>query len=106
MPTFDTASKIGSLLNSWTKIIVTLGGAVISCALAYYKIYENEANILREASQRAAEIKLLEERGDKRYNRAMNIAEELKSMGLKEQDRVRELEIEVAKLKGKYESKN
>jgi len=99
----DQANKLGDLLNSWTKIAIIFGGAIVSCATAYYKIYENEGRLDAEQKQRAEQIHLLEERGDKRYNRAMNLADKLEKYGIQLEERVRKLEIENGYLKGKQE---
>jgi len=100
----DQANKLGDLLNSWTKIIVTLGIAVSSCAYAYWMIFENEKNIEIERENRKKEIILLEERSDKRYSRAMEIATKLENWGMKLEERIRVLERENSYMKGKLES--
>ena len=109
----DQANKISSLFNSVTKIVILFGTAVSSCTFAYYLILENQKDVVIEKQNRVEaialvkaeytrQISLLEERGDKRYNRAMGLGTELKSWGMKLEERIRELEKENAELKGKY----
>ena len=104
MSKIDEANKLGDLFNSWGKILIIAGSAIVSCALAYYRIFENEKDISIERNDRIEAVTVIEQRSDNRYNRAMEVAKELKDMGLKEQERVRSLEKELAILKGKYES--
>lgn len=74
----DKANEFGNLLNNWTKIAIVYGGAIISCAAAYYQIFENKDDISQEKKERLEHELSAEDRGDKRYKEAMAIAEELK----------------------------
>ena len=104
MSDIDEANKLGNLFNSWGKIIVSAIMIIASCVIAYIKIYSNETDIALEKKERIEQFDLMEKRSDNRYNRAMEVAKDLKEMGVKEQERVRELEKEVEYLKGEYES--
>lgn len=102
MSGLDEANKIGNLFNSWGKIVFTFLLIVISCATAYYKIFENERDIAQEKKERIEALELSEERSDKRYVRAMEMAKELKDLGMKLEERVRELEKQNAYIKGQH----
>ena len=104
MSDLDEANKVGNLFNSWGKIIFAVVILIVSCATAYFKIFGNEADIAQEKKERIEAIALVEERGEKRYSRAMELAGKLESLGMKLEERVRKLEIDNAYLKGKYES--
>lgn len=93
MANMEQAGKIGDLLNSWTKIIFIFGSAVVSCALAYYRIYENEGKIklLKKEFIKVQEIS--EQRSDKRYNRAMKLADKFEKEARNLEVRIRKLEI-------------
>jgi len=116
----DLANKIGSLFNSWSKII---GGGIlfiIGAALAYYQIFENKDNIrinhesitiqIDDAREDLLkEIKLLKKdlkdekkiqssRSDKRYSRALKIGED-------HEGRLRGLEYDVTYMKGREAGK-
>ena len=88
----DEANKIGSLLNSWTKIIVVYGGALISCTLAYYKIFQNEKDIQLEKKERIEQFSNSQDRGDKRYDRMIESTKELKDFLKYHENRILELE--------------
>ena len=85
----EKASKLGSLLNSWISIVLIAGTAVSSCTYAYYKIFDNEKEII-----------LQEERSDKRYNRAMEMAIEMKNFAKYQEQRIIEIEKKVAFIEG------
>lgn len=115
MSKLDEANKIGSFVSNWGKIGVVVGGAIVSCTIAYWMIIDNTKNIEQERKDRLDAAIIQENRSDNRFNRAMEIAKELKEQGAKketelkeiiskESDRTRALQIEVAYMKGKYES--
>lgn len=101
----DQANRLGSLLNSWTKIIVVYGGAVISCTLTYYKIFENEKDIALEKKERIANEIVSEDRSDKRYARAMETAKDLKDFIKYQEDRLLELEKSQSYMEGYIKGK-
>ena len=72
------ANEFGNLLNNWTKIAIVYGGAIISCATAYYKIFENEKGLILEKKERLEREIDAEYKSDRRYKEAMEIASELK----------------------------
>lgn len=96
----DQANKLGNLLNSWTKIFIGLGIAVVSCAMAYYEIYENKDGIVLEKKERIQNEAINEERGEKRYARAMETAKELKDFIRYQQEEIVKTKEDVAYLKG------
>lgn len=96
----DTANKIGTLFNSWGKIVSWVIGAIISCVWAYYEIYENKDDIALERKERTEQFKLSEERSEKRYTRAMETATELKYFIKYQQEEIIELKEEIAYMKG------
>lgn len=51
----DQANKLGTLFNSWGKIASWVVGAILSCAWAYYQIYENKDDIALEKKERMAQ---------------------------------------------------
>lgn len=104
--TIDNANKLGDLFNSWGKIAIIVGGALISCAIAYYRIFDNEKDIAQERNDRIEATLVIENRSDNRFSRAMETATKLEQMGMKLEERVRQLEKENAYMKGKYESQH
>lgn len=58
----DTANKLGILFNSWGKILIGVGLCVISCANAYYEIYENKEDTANEKQERITNEKIMEDR--------------------------------------------
>lgn len=107
----DTANKVGSLLNSWGRIIVVIDTATISCEFAYVKIYDNERNIelYKKESQQAldefkkdiaVQTKQIEENSDKRHVRAMENLKELKDYGFYHETRIVATEKEISYIKG------
>jgi hypothetical protein len=114
---FDDVNKIGNLFNSWGKILFMLGGGLISCAIAYYRIFDNEKDIAQERKDRLDATVVMETRSDSRFNRAMEIAKDLREQGDKkeqelkqtikeESERTRELEIQVAFMKGQHSAEH
>lgn len=96
----DAANKLGNLFNSWIRIAIILGSGIISCAYAYYQIYENNEDIQNETRSRIANEKIIEDRADKRYARAMETATELKDFIKYQQQEIIKLKEEVAYIKG------
>lgn len=90
----DQANKIGNLFNSWGKIIMIFGGAIVSCSIAYYRIFDNEKEIAIEKKERIEHEADAEYKADKRYKDAMGIAEELKEY-------IKYQEQEIVKMKEK-----
>jgi len=112
----DLANKIGSLFNSWSKIILGTMLVIVGAAGAYYQIFQNKDNILIHKvsldksiddvrEDLLKEIKLLKKdlkdeqktqsgRSDKRYSRAMRIGEDHEA-------RMRRLEYDLTYIKGK-----
>lgn len=101
----DEANKLGDLFNSWGKIFIIVGGALISCAIAYYRIFDNEKDIAQERKDRIDATIVQENRSDNRFSRAMELAGKLEGFGIKLEERVRLLEIENAYLKGTLNKK-
>lgn len=104
--TMVAASKFGDLLNSWTKIFIVYGGAVISCAMAYYKIFENEKDITLEKKDRMEQGVFQEEKSEKRYNESMGQARELKEFLKYQESRILELEKKQAFTEGYQKKEN
>jgi hypothetical protein len=101
----DTANKLGNLFNSWGKILIGVGLAVISCANAYYEIYENKEDTANEKRERIANEKIIEDRADKRYARAMETATELKDFIKFQQSEIIELREKQAYIEGYIKGK-
>ena len=97
----DKGNKVGSLVNNWIKIAVVFGGALISCSVAYYKIFENEKQYILLKKHFDEQIQLIEARADKRYKRAMEKATKLEDFGMYHEKRILELEKGDAYMKGK-----
>lgn len=113
----DDVNKLGNIFNSWGKIILLAGGGLISCAIAYYRIFDNEKDIAQERKDRIDATIVAETRSDGRFNRAMEIAKELRDAGDKkeqelkqaikeESERTRNLEIELAFMKGQHSAEH
>lgn len=109
--TIEQANNLGSFINNWGKIVLFLGGGVVSCAYAYYMlithdgdIYENKRSIKEESFERKKEQEetrvLLEERCSKRHARLTEKDDRMEAYGIMLERRVNELEKEVAYLKG------
>ena len=103
--TIDEGNKLGAFLNSWTKIIGLIIICVSSCALAYYRIFENEKEIILERADRIKQEQVIEERSDKRYARAMETAKELKEYIKYQEDRLLEMEKKQAYMEGYIKGK-
>lgn len=101
----DQANKIGTLFNSWGKVVSWIMGAAISCVWAYYEIYENKDDIALERKERIAQEQLIEERSDKRYARAMETAKELKDYIKYQESRLLEMEKKQAYMEGYIKGK-
>jgi len=99
--TIKKGNDVGSFLNNWIKIVVIFGGALISCSVAYYKIFENEKQYELLKVHINEQLELIEARADKRYNRAMEKAKELEALGMYHEKRILELQVSNAYLKGK-----
>jgi len=96
-------NDLGSLVNNWVKIVVIFGGALISCSVAYYKIFENERQYELLKKHFDEQIQLIEERAEKRYNRAMEKAKKLEEFGMYHEGRILELEKGDAYFRGQLE---
>ena len=104
---FDNAWKIG------TVIIIVLG-AFASCVLAWNQIFDNETTVKEVNKSRKKdresvyihiekEFNIRDQRSDKRYKRALNVATELKDI-IKHQDaEIEELKEGQAYQKGRFE---
>lgn len=101
----DEGNKLGSFLNSWTKIISVIIISVSSCACAYYKIFDNERDIALERLDRIKMEQVIEERSDKRYARAMETAKELKDYIKYQEGRLLEMEKKQAFTEGYIKGK-
>mgnify|MGYP007071592686 FL=1 len=90
------------MLNSWGKVVLFIGSAVVSCAFAYYMLltHEREINLIKKEHKEAMDI--IEERAEKRYSRAMEKANKLEDYGIQCESRLRELEKELSYLKGQH----
>lgn len=91
MANLKEAKEIGSLIDTWGKIVVVVGGAVVSCAFAYYMLlaheqrldtledkYEKDIQILREEYKR--QYGVVEEKSNQKFEQGMKVATELKNM--------------------------
>jgi len=96
----DQANKLGNLFNSWIRVVIIIGGAIVSCAYAYYQIYENKDDIEIEKRDRIANEKIMEERADKRYARAMETASELKEFIKYQQEELVKAKEDISYMKG------
>lgn len=94
------AKDIIGIIETWTKLIVLGGSAIVTCTYAYYKIFDLEKNQVDDRKHFEEQLKIGEVRSDKRYLRAMEVAKELKELGMYQEKRINELEKEVAYLKG------
>lgn len=101
----DQANKLGSLFNSWGKVVSWVVGAILSCTWAYYQIYENKDDISLERKERVAQEQLIEERSDKRYIRAMETAKELKEFIKYQQEEIIKLKEKDAYMQGYMDGK-
>ena len=102
MPKIDDANKYATLFNSTAKILTLIGGAVVSCTVAYYMIIDNAKEIILLKKELKEQILLLEERGNNRFRRGMERGDKMEQYGVRLEERVRELEKENAELKGRY----
>lgn len=105
MSQLDQANKIGNLFNSWVRIAIIFGTAIISCGIAYMKIFDNEKDIALEKSDRIKQEEIIEERADKRYLRAMETAKELKDYIKYQEERLLEMEKKQAFMEGYIQGK-
>lgn len=101
----QTANTIGNLFNSWIRIAIIFGSAIISCGIAYMKIFDNEKDIALEKSDRIKQEAIIEERADKRYLRAMETAKELKDYIKYQEERLLEMEKKQSSMEGYIKGK-
>jgi len=66
-------------VKEYAAILIFFGGILISASLAYQSIFDNTKDIKIEQKERKAEIEVLMQRSDKRYNRASDWKNELDS---------------------------
>lgn len=96
------ANKLGSLLNSWGKLII---GAIVSCTIAYYMILQNKEDISKEKKATKERIKTLENRHQNRHDRGVKRGDKFEDLAIKYNDRLRAVEIDNAYMKGYMEGK-
>lgn len=100
MTNLDDATKVGNTINSWGKIVIVIGGAVVSCAFAYYMLLSHEREIQQIKKEHSEAMILIEERAEKRYSRAIEKAKTMEEFGLYHEKRLLELEKDNAYNKG------
>jgi len=114
------AGDIGSTISTWGKIVIGLFVFIVSIGTAWYQIQTNAADNVRQDNQfkevmetMTREFDVMSQRSDKRYQRAMEEALELKEMDDKlwqknrEQDKVIiDLTKEIWYIKGKLDEQN
>ncbi len=105
MPNFDAVNKLINLVKSIGSIIYWAVGIVVSCAWAYYEIYETKDDLVIEKKERKEQVKTLKQRGDKREARRLDDQKEFKDLGMDLEKRIRDIEIEMAYQKGINKSK-
>ena len=76
------------------RIAIIVGTGIVSCAYAYYQIYENKDDNAQERKERLEHEQDAEYRSDKRYKETMDLGTELKEF-------VKYQELEIVKLKEK-----
>lgn len=97
----EKASLLGGTISVWLKVT----GVVISIIgygfLTYYQIQSNTTAQHEFELLMQKEMEVLIKRGDTRYNRAMQKAEELKKENAKTEQEVEDLKEELAFIKGR-----
>lgn len=114
------AGALGGAINNWTKIIGLIIFLILSIGGAWYQIQTNAAENLRQDSQfkqiletMTTEFEIWGQRSDKRYQRAMNEADQLHKEDDKlegEIDELREQNLDLVKeiwyIKGKLDEQD
>lgn len=100
MSSIKEVKELGGLFDSWIKVLIIIGGATVSCGVAYYRIFDNEKNISALEKHVDEQVNLIEERAEKRFSRSMETGKELKEYGMYHEKRILELEREISYLKG------
>lgn len=95
----NKANSIGSAISTWGKIII---GIIIFIGGAFTTYYQIQHNSLKNDAQ-DIEHELMNDRADKRYKRAMETADELKSKDKEHDAQYIELIKEVSYLKGRFD---
>lgn len=94
-----SVKSAANFADSWWKIIVlamSLVTGVSSCVLAWVQIETNAIDIEQFHIDYDKEMVMRDERSDKRYQRALKIAEKLESQLARLKERVRKLEKEIS----------
>lgn len=97
------ANSVINLFKNGASIVIGIGTAVVSCAYAYWNIFDNTKDIAAEKKERIEAIQTLEKKSELRYDHAMEICNKLESKGLEEMERLREIQIKLERLEAKYE---
>jgi len=91
----EVIKRLGVFADSWWKILTMLGAIVLF-------IYEGSSMWLK-IEDNENELKILEERSDKRYTRGLEMYNELKIENARVEKELEDLKIEHAYEKGKNE---
>ena len=104
-------NELGGAISTWSKLVFTVFLIIGYGFLTYYQIQGNSQGIdelklmikdLKAFDER--EIKIISERSDKRYNRALEAAEKLEEKDKKIEGELIDLIKEVYYIKGKLEN--
>lgn len=103
----ETVNKLAKFFDSWKAILTVVGGLIVLVyqgAVIYLDVEDSKKEMEIVKTEFKKEVELINERAEKRYNRAMEVAGDLK----KENDELeRELEkhlIEDAYQRGKTDA--
>ncbi len=105
------ATQLSTLISSWGKILFVVASLISGCFFFYYQVQSNASKIdgleikisdLEINVEREFEVVM--SRSDKRYNRAMSTASELKELNKELINELSDLNKEIWYLKGKLDS--
>jgi len=110
----DILNKAGSVIYTWIAILGIVIGGIYSIFSAHDSVSDNEQDIIKtnlridaQEDDLKEDIELWGLRSDRRYKRLLEQNKEFIKLGITLDNRVRELEVKLSELKGRYdEGKN
>lgn len=102
----EVIRKVGDLADSWWKILTVVAGLVFGIyelSSVWITIAETKKDLEDFKNAVHKDNSFRDDRSDKRYERATLMYEELKSSGIKLENRVDKIDVELANERGKNE---
>lgn len=104
----ETISKLAKFFDSWKAILTVIGGLVLLVyqgAVIYLDVEATKTELKIVKTEFNKEVELINDRAEKRYNRAMEVAGELKKQNDQLEDELEKHLIEDAYNRGKTDAR-